>query len=202
MRLKLITPPTSEPLTLAEVKVHLRVDHADEDALINALIGATREAVEHYTNRQLMEATYELVADELHDLTLPKPPFSALVSIEYTNNQDTLTALPAENYTYLDGSEPAVILVKRPEDYKKTENGVKIRFTAGYVKEETTTDTLGNTTTTKVPNVPESLKAAMKLLIGHLYENREEVNVGTVSYAKALPKASEYLMNPYRVFQF
>jgi hypothetical protein len=45
--------------------------------------------------------------------------------------------------------------------------------------------------------VPFSLKSAMLLLIGHLYENREEVTVGV--NANQLPKASEYLMNPYRV---
>lgn len=209
MRLKLITPPTAEPLTLLEAAQHLKLadtqvqaDGLEDKALVQALIQATREAVENYTNRQLMEATYELVCDDLENVTLPKAPFKAIVSIHYTNNQDVLTLLPAANYTVLDGGEPAVILVKKPSDYKKTLNGVKIRFTAGYVKEETTTDNLGNTTTTKVPIVPESLKAAMKLLIGHLYENREEVTIGTVSYAKALPKSSEYLMNPYRVFQF
>jgi uncharacterized phiE125 gp8 family phage protein len=182
MRLKLITPPVAEPLTLDEVKGHLRVEHSDEDALITALIQATREAVENYTNRQLMPATYEGIADDLAHFTLPKAPFQALVSIQYTNSGDVLTALPAENYTFLEGGEPAVILVKRPADYKDVENGVKITFTAGYT------------------SVPESLKAAMKLLIGHLYENREESIIGV--QANQLPKASEYLMGPYRVFQF
>jgi uncharacterized phage protein (predicted DNA packaging) len=45
-------------------------------------------------------------------------------------------------------------------------------------------------------NFPESLKSAMKLLIGHLYANRESTIIG-VSVSE-LPMASEYLMNPYR----
>jgi uncharacterized phiE125 gp8 family phage protein len=182
MRLKLITPPVAEPLTLDEVKGHLRVEHSDEDALITALIQATREAVENYTNRQLMPATYELICDELEHITLPKAPFLELVSIQYTNSADVLTTLPSDHVTVLDGADPAVILFIKPTDYKKTLNGVKITFTAGYT------------------SVPESLKAAMKLLIGHLYENREESIIGV--QANQLPKASEYLMGPYRVFQF
>jgi uncharacterized phiE125 gp8 family phage protein len=182
MRLKLITAPTAEPLTLQEVKDHLRVTHSDEDALITALIQATREAVENYTNRQLMPATYEGIADKLEPFSLPKAPFSELLSIEYTASNGQLTPLSAEDYTVLEGGVPAVLLVKKPADYAETLNGVRITFTAGYT------------------NVPESLKAAMKLLIGHLYENREETIIGVQS--NQLPKASEYLMGPYRVFQF
>lgn len=36
-----------EPITLAEARLHLRVDHIDEDALIAVLITAAREAAEH-----------------------------------------------------------------------------------------------------------------------------------------------------------
>jgi uncharacterized phiE125 gp8 family phage protein len=182
MRLKLLIPPASEPLTLDEAKAHLRVDGTEEDVYISALITAAREMVENYTNRQLMPATYEGIADALVHFTLPKAPFQELVSIQYMTTGDVLTPLAADNYTFLEGGEPAVILVKRPADYKEVENGVKITFTAGYTA------------------VPESLKAAMKLLIGHLYENREEVTVAVAAHQ--LPKASEYLMNPYRVFQF
>lgn len=48
--------------------------------------------------------------------------------------------------------------------------------------------------------VPQSLKQAGLLLIGHLYANRESVVIGTASFANELPLASEYLMHPYRVY--
>jgi uncharacterized phiE125 gp8 family phage protein len=182
MRLRLLTPPIAEPLTLDEAKAHLRVDGTEEDAYISALITAAREMVENYTNRQLMEATFEGICDDLGDITLPKPPFRELISIQYTTSGDVLATLAAENHTYLEGSEPAVVKVKKPQDYKEAENGVKVTFKAGYT------------------TVPASLKAAMQLLVGHLYENREEVTMAVT--ANQLPKASEYLMNPYRVFQF
>ena len=53
--------PTLEPLTLAEVKRHLRIDHTDDDVYINDyLIPAAREYVEDETERQLITATWAL----------------------------------------------------------------------------------------------------------------------------------------------
>ncbi|HWA20765.1 MAG TPA: head-tail connector protein, partial [Caulobacterales bacterium] len=44
MSITIVTPPASEPLSLAEAKLFLRVEHDAEDDLIAALIGAAREA--------------------------------------------------------------------------------------------------------------------------------------------------------------
>lgn len=43
----------AEPITLAEAKLHLRVDHAEEDALIGSLITTAREAAEHQLGGKL-----------------------------------------------------------------------------------------------------------------------------------------------------
>ena len=51
-----LTPPAAEPLTLAEAKLHLRVDAdiTDDDSLITALIVTARQQAEHRTGRSLV----------------------------------------------------------------------------------------------------------------------------------------------------
>ena len=46
MPLLLTTPPTAEPVALADVKAHLRLAITDDDAYITSLITAARRAIE------------------------------------------------------------------------------------------------------------------------------------------------------------
>jgi hypothetical protein len=64
-------------------------------------------------------------------------------------------------------------------------DAVQITFTAGYG------DTTGSPSVGVDP--PEPLKLAMKLMIGHWYENRE---------SQEMPEAAENILTPYRVFGF
>jgi hypothetical protein len=56
--LRVITPATVEPVTLAEAKAHVYVTHDADDALIQAFITAARETVERQTGYALAEASY------------------------------------------------------------------------------------------------------------------------------------------------
>ncbi|MCP5088318.1 MAG: hypothetical protein GY952_16120, partial [Rhodobacteraceae bacterium] len=49
MTTALLSKPAVEPVTLSEAKTHLRVDGADEDALIGELILAARQYQEQVT---------------------------------------------------------------------------------------------------------------------------------------------------------
>ena len=50
----------TEPVTLEEARVHLRVESGAEDLLIVGLIGAAREWAEVVTRRALIDTTYRL----------------------------------------------------------------------------------------------------------------------------------------------
>ena len=62
-RLTQITPPASEPVSLSDMKTWLRVSSTDQDYLLTSLIRSSREYVERFTEKQLMQAQYELKTD-------------------------------------------------------------------------------------------------------------------------------------------
>jgi hypothetical protein len=84
----IVTPPTSEPVTLAEVKLWMRIDTNDEDALILNLLKAARESAEKYLRRALITQTWNLSIDvpsSSLDLNLPDGvydlPITALMGV-------------------------------------------------------------------------------------------------------------------------
>lgn len=64
----LVQGPASEPITLADAKLNLRVDLADDDALITDAIAMARERCELETGLQLITATWEIWLDHFPGL--------------------------------------------------------------------------------------------------------------------------------------
>jgi len=203
MRLKLLSAAESEPLSLLEAAQQLRLaddeaqaDQLPDKALIEGIIAAAREAVEHESGCQLLPAVYELVGEALPEtVVLPKSPFIRVEGIEYFDGTGQ-TTLPKEQYSIVEGAEPMVLHLQRPADMLAKANSARIRFAAGYGKEVTDGET-----TRIVPAVPASAKTAMKLLVTHLYENREAVLVGSTSLiGTELPMGVQFYINPLRVY--
>jgi uncharacterized phiE125 gp8 family phage protein len=170
---ELVTPPAEEPLTLVEAKAHCRIDHADEDDLLDAFIVAAREYVEDLTWRQLVTATWKLYLDDFprgRQIRLNKPPIQSITSIEYYDVEGDLQTFAASKYWVDTIHAPGGILLKNGEAWPVVEvdrpNAVIITFVAGYGA---------------AAAVPEKAKHAMRLLISHWDQNREAVLTGTIS---------------------
>ncbi|NSW92315.1 MAG: phage head-tail connector protein [Firmicutes bacterium] len=189
MALKLITPPSIEPITLEEAKAHIRVDGADEDILITSLITTAREYCESFQNRAYITQVWELILDAFpaSPFNIPRPPLQSVDSIKYTDSDGLETTFDSTNYIVDTDSEPGRVALATgivwPSMTLKSIGGVKIRFTAGY----------GDAAA-----VPMMIKQAMLLLIGHWYENREASFIGHVS--REIEFAVHALLWPERVF--
>jgi uncharacterized phiE125 gp8 family phage protein len=195
MSLFLATAPTVEPVTLEEAKLHLRVSHDSEDALIERLIVSAREHVELITGRAVMRQTWDQKADGFpcwsQPIWIEKPPCSSITSISYVDtNGDTqtwssalyTTDLPTGPHARMGRVVPAYL-----QTYPQTrcvQNAVTVRFVAGYG--------------TSPSAVPSAIKSAIHMLVGHWYATRESVIVGVS--ASAVPQSVDALLWPFRVF--
>lgn len=196
----LITPPASLPVTLDEAKLHLRaafpnedgsMPATDEDGLITALLEAAVSHLDGWTGilgRCLVEQTWRVDFDRFDwGMRLPLWPIGEIVSITWRNAAGEISTIANTNYALRTDERGAYVHWDRgysfPSDLYESA-AVSVTFKAGYP----TVD--GKST------VPAAIKAAILLLVGNWYENREAVVVGVT--ATALPMAVDALLSPYR----
>jgi len=108
--IKVITPPTEEPITLAEAKANLRVVFDDEDADISRMIRAARQMAEERLNRALMPQVLAFGAEGFCGaLRVPRPPLRQLDSITYIDSDGTAQVLPGAGYVVDGFADPPLI---------------------------------------------------------------------------------------------
>jgi len=91
----IVTAPASVPVDLAALKLHLRVTHAHEDALITALAAAAVGYLDGWRGilgRAIMPQTWAVTVTQACDVTLPMPDVTA-VSVDYGDGAVVLTSV-------------------------------------------------------------------------------------------------------------
>ena len=191
MALKLITAATTYPVTLADAKLHCKVDDAADDALITAMITSAAELAEQQLGRALMTQTWELTLDSFPDaFELTRVPVQSVTSVKYYDTTGTLQTLASNLYSVdtADGDGFAYIAPAYNTSWPDTReqiNAVVVRFVAGY---------------TDAASVPEPIKTWIKLMIGTMYENREaEAHIARASAGTVRMQFVDRLLDRYRV---
>jgi uncharacterized phiE125 gp8 family phage protein len=170
--LKRTTQPVTEPLSLAEAKLYLRVDGSEEDSLITDMIVAVREAAEDYLHKSLVTQgwtlTYENYAPACSPL--PKGPVQAISHVKTRDRTGAESTVSTTLY-HLSAVEDAVHFESTVMAHE-----VDITYSCGYGDAE---------------DVPVSVKQGMLLHLAALYEDR----IGGLS----LPAAAVSLYKPHRL---
>lgn len=155
-----------------------------EDTMLSALITVAREYCETITRRALATQTLELILDDFPSdyIELPKSPVQSITSIKYKDSTGTETTWT--DYVSDVDKLPALIMPEYGDSFPSftpyPSGAVRIRYVAGH-----TTD------------IPKSIKQAMLLLIGHLYENREDT---VAKKLENIPLGIQSLLSTYRIW--
>lgn len=205
--LRVISPPTVEPVSLEEARLHLRLDtegsppsHPD-DPMVEMLIRAAREHAEEFTGRALTDAEYELRIDAFTPMVrFPLVP-AALIEVAYltTEMQIDPDSLEEVEVTVEVIVDPAVYVFDDDPLYPALRLGtgqswpsplvetgaVRIRFSGIY-----------GAVSSPANVVPDSIRYAILMLVGHWYTNREAVSDRTLT---PVPIAVDALLRPYRI---
>jgi uncharacterized phiE125 gp8 family phage protein len=164
------TEPAVEPVTLAEAKAHLRVDVSDDDTLIAAIIKAAREFCEEYLDRTLVHTQWTMRADRFPwEFELPRPPMAqagttTATVVTYTLETQQTATLSTAEYRVDRAATPGVIRTTYAGTWPGhlfDENAVSVTWWGGYGADGT--------------GVPAGIRAAMLMMVSHLYEHRTAV---------------------------
>ena len=217
VKLNLISAPTASTLIpTSTAKGFLRVTHSADDTLIGTLVTAAMEVAQNYTNTKFLEYEYKLTMESWDDvycsnvndsylyrnlilnlntyggfyskytglsqIVLPYPPLVSITHLKYYDTSNAHQTWSSSNYntgTFI--NQKGFIEIKDgvdiPDLYNRAD-AIEIQFKCGYG--------------TAASDVPDAIKQAILLIVGRMYELRED----SVS---RLPKASEYILDPYRV---
>lgn len=159
----LVTAPATQPVTLAEAKLHCRVDHTDDDALIEGLIAAATGHLDGWTGilgRAIITQTWRQDFPGFGcKLRLPLAPAASISAVTYHDGDNAEQTLDDAVYgLFIDAAGPYVAL--RPDQtwpgaYNRPD-AVSVEYVAG------------------ADDVLPAIKAAILLLIGHWYVNRDD----------------------------
>ena len=188
-----VTPPAADPVTLAEVKVHLRVDHDDEDDLIRVYIKAAVARLDGWAGilgQALVTQVWRQAFDRFPPggaLRLPLRPAQSVDSIVHVGPAGAEQTLDASSYRLAtDALGPFVSLDAAANWPSTADRPDAVRVTATYG--------FGD-----AGAVPSPLKTAILLMVGDLYAFRETAAVGVSATDIPMSTTVDALIAPYRL---
>ena len=182
----LLTAPAVEPLTLAEAKNVLRVEHNDDDDLIAALVAAARQHVEAATRRALITQTWRVSLDAWPvdgRIAVQPAPLQSLAAARVYDESNLAHDVDTQAFV-LDRAGAALVFAPWALMVPgRSAAGVELDVVCGYGE--------------AAGDVPEPLRQAIRLLLAHWYENRALAAIGHET--TVLPHTVAALIAPYRM---
>lgn len=187
--LETVTPPPVTPITLAEAKANMIIEHSDDDTFITSLVAAASSWVASYLNIDVVKTDYKQSIDCFPEIIeLFRSPIQEVTSITYLDTDNVEQTLATSEYE--------VDLYNREiyEAYNVSwpstlshRGAVRVNFSSGFY-------TVGSSDFTA--DIPQDIKSACLLIVGDLYEHRErqqDINLYENDTAKMLLDQYRYI---------
>ncbi|MEM6617455.1 MAG: head-tail connector protein [Pseudomonadota bacterium] len=188
MKIVRTNAPASLPVTRDAVKVHLNVDFADDDSLIDGYISAAVAYFDGWSGilgRCLVTQTWQVQVPDFGSCGFVRLPFpdvqTALVT--YIDQNGVTQTFAAANYHLTDDAIGSLLFLAEGASFPSVAlrpDAVTISIQCGYGDPD---------------HVPPSLKHAMMMLIAHWYASREAVQARA---SMSVPFGVEALAAPHR----
>lgn len=163
-----VEAPEDEPVTVAELREHCRIDHNEDNTYLSGLITAARVHVESRTGKLIGEQTVRQIHDSFPcgRILLQRTPITSVEITYIDTSGDEQTMDEDDIQTNLDS--PVPIVAPAPEtDWPSTQCGrigaVTITCEGGFA------------------SCPKDLKQAILMLAAHWYTHREAVSATRMS---------------------
>lgn len=185
--MKIITQPTVEPVTVADVKQQLGITDTASDVLIARRITQARQWAESYTARSFITQTLEIRRDCFYEtIELEAPPAVSIVSVKYINEAGVLTPVTITDYVLDD--YPLVPFIRTAYGIswptpRSEKNAVRIQYVAGYGADGT--------------SVPTLIREAIILIIGNWTNFQPQAENGV--FMSRVPNAAKQILDIYAI---
>ncbi|MCQ0987542.1 head-tail connector protein [Jiella sp. LLJ827] len=181
------------PVSLAEAKRHLRVDHDDDDDMITAMIETATARLDGYSGvlgRAIVSQAWRETFDGFCRVMRLRLPASEISSITWRNAAGQISTVAEEEYALKADAIGSFVRFRNahvlPADLYESE-AVSITYTAGY----------GELVDGQPNPVPGPIRSAILLMVGDLYRFRETAENGGAA-AVEMSMTVERLIAPYR----
>jgi uncharacterized phiE125 gp8 family phage protein len=182
----LIQPPSAEPLTLADLKAHIRVENDAEDTVLAGLIRVAREHLERVTGLALISQGWRLYLDcwpVNGPQKISRGPVLAVDAVRAFDELGEESEVALAGHV-LDGARrPARLWLRERPAARQAMNGIEVDFTAGFGESGA--------------DVPDTLKRAMLVHAAHCYEFRGAVPADM--QPASVPEGYDRLVAPFQM---
>ncbi|MBI9080837.1 MAG: hypothetical protein JEY79_14000 [Pseudodesulfovibrio sp.] len=169
-RLKIITSPVVEPISLEMAKLQCRGIVAEDEPLIQAYIKAARCKGESLTRKQFVEAEYEMTLEAwatMEVIELPRPPLQSVEFVKVIDLDGVETTLDVATYEVV--TDKLVGFVRSIDGWP-TGASMTIKFKTGWPVTGESPDFIATT--------PEDIQTWILIRVAGLYEAPEAFVIG------------------------